>query len=121
MESFVSNQGSDQFSFFSYSQLPLDVHLVQFVEVLGMHHRVIEYNQVCSASTARLFVFADLHASMCFQENLRIRSLEGGSSLIRSFPSKVSVRARTPRTRMCTRTRTGIRGGEVDVGEAEKL
>jgi hypothetical protein len=44
---------------------------LQFVNVLDMGHKVVEYNQ----------------------ENLRITSLEGGSSLIRSFPSKVSVRA----------------------------
>ena len=43
----------------------------EFVNVLDMGHKVVEYNQ----------------------ENLRITSLEGGSSLIRSFPSKVSVRA----------------------------
>ena len=51
--------------------------------LLGMQNRIVEYNQ----------------------ENLRIESLEGGppgktTSLIRSFPSKVGVRARVsnPRT-----------------------
>lgn len=42
----------------------------EFVCVLKMEHRIIEYNQ----------------------ENLRLRALDGGESLIRSFPSKVSVR-----------------------------
>ena len=57
----------------------LVVFLWQFVVLLGMQSRVTEYNQ----------------------ENLRIETLEGGppgktTSLIRSFPSKVGVRARTP-------------------------
>jgi hypothetical protein len=41
----------------------------EFVGTMGMEGNVIEYNQ----------------------ENLRMESLQGGSSLIRSFPSKVSV------------------------------
>ena len=46
-------------------------------------------------------------------ENLRIKSLEGGESLIRSFPSKVSVRQRCfsckhMYTHNCTKTRTHI-------------
>ena len=49
--------------------------MYEFVTLLDMGHRIVEYNQ----------------------ENLRIESLEGGppgktTSLIRSFPSKVSVR-----------------------------
>ena len=48
----------------------------QFVTLLDMGSRIVEFNQ----------------------ENLRIETLEGGppgksTSLIRSFPSKVSVRA----------------------------
>jgi hypothetical protein len=42
----------------------------EFVTLLGYEHRICEYNQ----------------------ENLRLRSLEGKLSLIRSFPSKVAVR-----------------------------
>lgn len=45
--------------------------MYEFVTLLGMEHRIEEYNM----------------------ENLRLRPLEGGSSLIRSFPSKVSVRS----------------------------
>ena len=45
----------------------------EFVVLLGMNHRVIEYNK----------------------ENLRLKSLEGNNSLIRSFPSRVSVRHHT--------------------------
>ena len=51
----------------------------EFVVLLGMQGRIVEYNQ----------------------ENLRIETLEGGppgktTSLIRSFPSKVGVRAQAP-------------------------
>lgn len=42
-----------------------------FVRLLGAEKRIISYNQ----------------------ENLRVRSLDGGVSLLRSFPSKVEVRA----------------------------
>lgn len=41
----------------------------EFAGTIGMEERILEYNQ----------------------ENLRMESLQGGSSLIRSFPSKVSV------------------------------
>jgi hypothetical protein len=58
--------------------LGLSCCALQFVTLLDMGHRIVEYNQ----------------------ENLRIETLEGGlpgktTSLIRSFPSKVSVRSRT--------------------------
>ena len=51
----------------------LYLNCLQFVILLGMGHRVLVYNQ----------------------ENLRILSLEGTSSLIRSFPSRVSVRRKS--------------------------
>ena len=41
-----------------------------FVRLLGAEKRVLSYNQ----------------------ENLRVRSLDGGVSLLRSFPSKIEVR-----------------------------
>lgn len=55
----------------------------EFVVLLGMQNRIVEYNQ----------------------ENLRIETLEGGppgktTSLIRSFPSKVGVRARASNPKM---------------------
>lgn len=55
----------------------------EFVVLLGMQNRIVEYNQ----------------------ENLRIETLEGGppgktTSLIRSFPSKVGVRARALNPKM---------------------
>lgn len=59
-----------QFRRLAQNEISLSL-LSQFVNVLDMGHKIVEYNQ----------------------ENLRITSLEGGSSLIRSFPSKVSVRA----------------------------
>jgi len=56
----------------------------EFVCVLKMEHRIIEYNQ----------------------ENLRLKALDGGESLIRSFPSKVSVRSDQIKSINITHTRT---------------
>lgn len=53
----------------------------EFVTLLGYEHRICEYNQ----------------------ENLRLRSLEGKLSLIRSFPSKVAVCA-ISHSHACTHT-----------------
>ena len=63
----------------------------EFVTVLNMSHRILEFNQ----------------------ENLRIAPLEGtaATSLIRSFPSKVSVQQAIPKPIEPTRTHLNARGG----------
>ena len=89
--------------------------IVEFVRLLGHDDRIVEYNQECVYPLWPRFPYHGIHSTFsrrvplctrCFgsassQEQCRVKSLlTGRTSLIRSFPSKVSVmsllRARTP-------------------------
>jgi hypothetical protein len=86
----------------------------EFAGTLGMSDRVIEYNQVKTTLSTHhhppTLSHSPTNHTLCHQENLRMSTIQGGTSLIRSFPSKVSVsltpRTRTPRTHTHTHTRT---------------
>jgi len=65
------------------------VRVQEFVAVAGFESNILEYNQ----------------------EQLRVKTLDGHISTVRSFPSKKQVRTRTPRAHTHARTRTHTHRG----------
>lgn len=84
--------GSHSFSLYSAHALHLDSTLASsptsrfaWISLLFVESVLMSVARACPCPCIQIVEYN--------QENLRITSLEGGSSLIRSFPSKVSVRA----------------------------
>lgn len=89
----------------------------EFAGTLNMSDRVIEYNQVTTTNLLSPTSSPQPPQppqpplpTLCHKENLRMSTIQGGTSLIRSFPSKVSVsltiRTHTPHTHLIHLTHT---------------
>ena len=77
--------------------------IVEFINLAGGNEKICEYNQARWVARVRLAVPADGCSHRAAQEACRLNAFDGRKSLVRSFPSKVGVRAAATRT-------VGVRG-----------